>query len=192
MRKEEITTGMELYYDPAAAWEQMPSALACRAVVVDAEKGWKFNEEFGASGVNDMWITAPRARGVLVDLHMTEGAPQRMVVQPLHLRGPYQETAERVATAREAYDEDTERLRRQRAQERALRQELRERMNDLFTTERPNVPGGVMTVPLPIIWALIIHAEMYEVRWSAEELQKDYDRTLNTFHPAPETLQQEF
>lgn len=177
MQRREMSKGDELYYDPSPTWEYSPSDQAAKVIVVDAEKGWKLNPEWGAWGVTEMFVAAPRARGVLVEI---DG--ERALVQPIHLRGPYAETAERVARRTEEYNANLRAMSRRLSAQQVMRQRVEERLRWLSRTENDDPLRPVrwtVTVPSELLLALLEHAEGHGQRWDREELIERYDAVLD-------------
>jgi hypothetical protein len=108
VKRTEIHEGDVLYWDTTPDWEQQgnPGPFR-RVVVVDAESRWRT--------VFDKLGDDEPGQGVLVEALTVGGDTKRRVLQPAHLRGPYDETLAHVLVVQAA---DREREDRQKAAQR--------------------------------------------------------------------------
>jgi hypothetical protein len=94
VRRADLVVGGEYYYDRSTKWEQGTWRGGHRAVVVRVDP-----HKQRAVGRDP--VEVPTGPGVLVDL-FDSGGPWRTVVSIVHLRGPWQETKDRVDAAQHA------------------------------------------------------------------------------------------
>lgn len=103
MKRNEIKTGMELYYDRSTNWQEGSYSGGAKAVVVD-DKRYRINKQ--TWGFRDATYSEdPKGTAVLVDLHRRWGAGEtrveRTAVPATHLRGPWEKLRAEIAARQE-------------------------------------------------------------------------------------------
>jgi hypothetical protein len=130
VKRSEIKTGDVLYHDSSTRWQAYPGGT--RVEVLDVEHRWRNVDPWRRSGREpfEKLATHERGQGVLVEGPDAAGKPMRMVVQPAHLRGPYDETLAHVQERRRVSREHDAQMKAARE----YRQEREQRIVDRAAT----------------------------------------------------------